>query len=144
MHHTQGVTGPADRADQCQGSFTQPWWCACSTAARLYREVTDHVQYVSPANGIACYHGNDWLGQPPNLDLHACETCECPLNNIEWVWGFRVSEYCEWAHCPLEHRKLTVLWKAHFVNVNSETPGQCYQALLLLECILNPNPVGIC
>ncbi len=77
MYHIQGVIGPADRADQCQGSFDQPWWCAYGMTAGFYREVTDHVQYVSPANSIASNHGNDWLGQPPNLNLHAFEKCQC-------------------------------------------------------------------
>ena len=45
--------------------------------AGLYREVTNHVQYVSPANSIASNHGNDWLWQPPYLDLHAFGICQC-------------------------------------------------------------------
>ena len=51
--------------------------------ARFHREVTDHVQYVSTANGIACNHGNDWLGQPPYLDLHAFRICWHSLFDTE-------------------------------------------------------------
>jgi hypothetical protein len=41
------------------------------------------VQYVSTANGIACNHGNDWLGQPPYLDLHAFRICWHSLFDTE-------------------------------------------------------------